>query len=109
MNEGAALLAILGLTVITVLTRGFFLIPRRALPIPPWLREGLRFAPLGALVAVAVPDVLMNEGHLIATWHDARLFGALAGALWYWQRRGILGTILCGYAVLLSLRLGLGW
>jgi branched-subunit amino acid transport protein len=109
MSDGFAWLAIVGLAVITVLTRGFFLIPRRALPIPPWLREGLRFAPLAALVAVAIPEVIMTQGQLITTWQDARLFGAVAGAVWYWRRRGILGTILCGYAVLLSLRLGLGW
>ena len=32
-----------------------------------------------------------------------------AGAAWFWWRRDILGTILAGMAVLLPLRLGLGW
>ena len=51
----------------------------------------------------------MQQGHLITTWRDARLFAAAAGALYFWQRRDILGTILTGMAVLLPLKLGLGW
>ncbi|MBQ0932770.1 AzlD domain-containing protein [Ideonella sp. 4Y16] len=102
-------LAILGLAVITVLTRSFFLIPERELPMPAWLREALRYAPLAALCAVVAPEIVLTQGQLIHTWQDARLFAAAAGALWFWWRRGILGTIVCGTAVMLTLRLGLGW
>ena len=35
--------------------------------------------------------------------------GAAAGAGWYFWRRGILGTIVSGTAVLAILRLGMGW
>lgn len=109
MNTWQAIVAILGLGVITIVTRSFFLLPERELPIPGWLREALRYAPLAALVAVIVPEVIMSNGQLIHTWQDARPYAAAAGALWYWRRRGILGTILCGTAVLLALRFGLGW
>ncbi|HJV71826.1 AzlD domain-containing protein [Ideonella sp.] len=109
MGAGEAVVAILGLGLITVVTRAFFLLPERELPIPVWLREALRYAPLAALVAVIVPEVIMSNGHLIQTWQDARLYAAAAGGLWYWWRRGILGTIVCGTAVLLALRFGLGW
>lgn len=102
-------LTILGLAIISVVTRGFFLIPEREVPIPHWLREALRYAPLAALVAVVAPEIVLTQGQLIHTWQDARLFAAAAGAAWFWWRRGILGTIVCGTAVLLSLRLGLGW
>lgn len=109
MGAWEAVVAILGLGLITVVTRAFFLLPERELPIPVWLREALRYAPLAALVAVIVPEVIMSNGHLIQTWQDARLYAAAAGGLWYWWRRGILGTIVCGTAVLLALRFGLGW
>ena len=109
MNALTALLAIAGLAAITVITRGFFLFPEREVPIPAWLREALRYAPLAALVAVLVPELAMTDGHLIDTWQDARPYAAAAGALWFWRRRSLLGTILVGTAVLLALRLGLGW
>ena len=109
MSPWLAAWTIVGLAAITVLTRGFFLLSDREVPIPAWLREALRHAPLAALVAVVVPEIVLTQGRLIHTWQDARLYAALAGALWFWRRRGILGTIVCGTAVLLALRLGLGW
>ena len=102
-------IAIVGLTVLTVATRGCFFLSEREIPIPDWLRQGLRYAPLAALVAVVLPEVVMTQGLLIPTWQDARIFAALAGAAYFRWRRGILGTILTGMAVLLPLRLGLGW
>ncbi|CAD5375249.1 Branched-chain amino acid transporter [Rubrivivax sp. A210] len=105
--EGA--IAVVGLTLITVVTRGFFFLSEREIPIPEWLRQGLRYAPLAALAAVVLPEVVMSQGQLISTWRDARLFAAAAGLAYFWWRRGILGTILTGMAVLLPLRLGLGW
>ena len=102
-------LAIVGLTALTVLTRGFFLLTEREVPIPDWLREGLRYAPLAALAAVVVPEVVMTQGQLIGTWQDARLYAAATGAAYFFWRRDILGTILTGMAVLLPLKLGLGW
>ena len=102
-------LAIVGLTALTVLTRSFFLLTEREIPIPDWLREGLRYAPLAALAAVVVPEVVMTQSQLIDTWQDARLYAAATGAAYFFWRRDILGTILTGMAVLLPLKLGLGW
>lgn len=103
------LLAFAGMGLITWLARGFFLLPEREVPLPAWLRQGLRYAPLAALTAVIAPEVVMQQGQLIATLKDARLYAAATGALWYWWRRDILGTIVTGMAVMLALRLGLGW
>ncbi len=109
MGTFEGVIAILGLLVLTVTTRGFFFLSQRELPFPAWLRQGLRYAPLAALAAVVVPEIVMQQGQVIGTWHDARLYAASVGGLYFWWRRGILGTILTGMAVLLPLRLGLGW
>lgn len=109
MSTWETLLAILGMGLITLVTRGFFLIPERELPLPDWVRQGLRYAPLAALAAVIVPEIIMTEGHLIHTWQDARLFAVAVSTLYFFWRRGILGTILSGTTVMLTLRLGLGW
>ena len=109
MNAWESLATIVGLAAITVVTRGFFLLPERELPMPGWLRDGLRYAPLAALVAVVAPEVLLTNGQLTDTWRDPRIFAATAGAAWFFWRRGILGTIVVGTAVMVGLRLGLGW
>jgi branched-subunit amino acid transport protein len=107
MIEGV--IAVLGLAAITLLTRGFFLLPERELPMPAWLQQGLRYAPLAALVAVVAPEIVLTQGHLIATWRDARLPAVAVATAYFFWRRDILGTIVSGTAVLLALKLGLGW
>ena len=109
MSGLEAFLTIVGMAAITVLTRAFFLIPDREIPLPAWLKQGLRYAPLAALAAIVLPEIVMTQGRLIDTWQDARIFAALAGTAYFVWRRAILGTILTGTAVMLVLRLGLGW
>jgi branched-subunit amino acid transport protein len=109
MSDVEALIAIAGLTAITVVTRAFFLLSSREFTLPGWVQRGLRYAPLAALSAVVAPEILMSRGHLIDNWTDARALAALAAALTFFWRRSILGTILSGMTVLLALRLGLGW
>jgi len=98
-----------GMAAVTLLCRSFFLLPEQDLPMPRWLREGLRYAPTAALAAVVAPELFMTQGHLIDTWRDARIFGALAGLAFYAWRGGLFGTIVCGTGVMLALRFGLGW
>jgi branched-subunit amino acid transport protein len=109
MSFTEGLIAIIGLGFITVLTRAFFLIPQKELPMPRWLQQGLRYAPLAALMAVIAPEVLMTQGQLIGAWQDARLPAVLVATAYYFWRRGILGTIVSGTAVLLFFRLIFGW
>ena len=104
---------IVGMAAVTVITRSFFFISSRPWTLPRWAQRGLQFAPIAALAAVIAPELVMTQGHLIASWQDARIFGALAGAAFYVWRRGagqaVLGTIVVGMAVYLPLHIALGW
>ena len=51
----------------------------------------------------------MTDGVLLSTWADARIYAVLVASAYFWWRRGILGTIVSGTAVLLTLKIGLGW
>lgn len=103
------LLTIVLLGAITVITRSFFFISSKPWTLPLWAQRGLQYAPIAALAAVVVPEIVVSQGALVTTWQDARLFSAAAGAAWFFWRRGVLGTIVVGMAVYLPLRLGLGW
>ena len=109
MNGGEAALAIAGLALVTLVTRGFFLFPDREVPIPEWLQRSLKVAPLAALAAIVVPEIVLTRGHLISTWQDARLAAALAATLYYLWRPGVLGPLLAGMLAFLPLRLIWGW
>ena len=103
-TDGWTLLVIVGMTVITVVTRCFFFISEREWRLPGWAQRGLQYAPIAALAAVIAPDLVLT---------DARTWGALAAAAFYFWRRhwsfALVGAIAVGMAVYLPLRVGLGW
>lgn len=103
------LVTIVGLACITVLTRSFFFISRKEFKLPAWAELGLQYAPIAALSAVIVPEIIMTQGQLITTLQDARIYGALAGAAVFYWRRNTLACIAAGMTVYLPLRLVLGW
>jgi branched-subunit amino acid transport protein len=102
-------IAIVGLALVTFITRCFFLFPEREVKMPAWLQRGLKVAPLAALTAVVVPEIVLTHGALVSTWQDARLPATLAATLYYTWRPGVLGPLLAGLAAFLPLRLALGW
>jgi branched-subunit amino acid transport protein len=113
MSETWTLLTLLGLGVVTLVTRCFFFMSDQEWQLPRWATRGLQYAPIAALSAVIVPELLTTQGQLISSWQEARWCAAAAGAGFYFLRRGrgqvILGTIVVGMAVYLPLHLGLGW
>ena len=102
-------IAILGLALITLATRAFFMIPDKEVPMPEWLKRGLKYAPLAALAAVIAPELVMDQGALIGSLADARLPAAVVAVLYFFWRRDIMGTIALGMLVYLPLHIGLSW
>lgn len=112
-TDGWTLGVIVGLAVVTTVTRCFFFLSKSPWQLPRWAQRGLQYAPIAALAAVVAPEVFMAQGALIRTWMDARVFAAAAGAAFFFARGGrgqaVLGTIVCGMLVYLPLHIGLGW
>jgi branched-subunit amino acid transport protein len=107
--NGWTLGVILGLAVVTVVSRSFFFMSNSEWQLPHWAQRGLQYAPIAALSAVVVPEIVMSQGALIATWQDARIFAAAVGVAVYFAKRDVLLTIVLGMAVYLPLHLKLGW
>ena len=112
-TDGWTLSVIAGLGLVTLVTRCFFFLSSRSWQLPHWAQRGLQYAPIAALAAVVLPEVVMVQGVLIHTWQDARLYAVLAGLAYFFGRRGagqaVLGTIVSGMLVYLPLHIGLGW
>lgn len=109
VTDACTLLAIAGLALVTVLTRCFFFILDRPWALPAWAHRALQYAPVAALAAVVVPEVVMLNGQLVPSWQDARVVAALVGVAVYFWRRSVLLTLVLGMAVYLPLHLALGW
>ena len=100
---------IIGLSMVTVVARSFFFLSNQDWQLPHWAQRGLQYAPIAALSAVVMPEIVMSQGALITTWQDARLFAAAAGVAIYFAKRDVLLTIIGGMVVYLPLHLGLGF
>lgn len=101
MKDWHLWLAILALAGVTVLTRGVFLLPRREPRLPGWLSSGLRHAPLAALMAVVVPEVVHGQDLASASsWHDPRWLAAAVCVAWFCWRRGVTEPVVIGSSAL---------
>ncbi|MFT4191179.1 MAG: AzlD domain-containing protein [Comamonas sp.] len=96
-----AWLAVVALVLSTVLARGCLLLPRRDPRLPPWLREGLRHAPLATLMAIVAPAVLAPQAP--GAGEAARWLAlAVCAGCFFGLRRGVTGAMLAGSAVYLG-------
>ena len=109
MTEWLMYVAVLGLVVLTAVTRAFFFLSEQPWVLPEGVVRGLKYAPLAALAAIIVPDLWFVQGHAPVDWQDARWVAAPVAAAWAWWRKDMLSTILVGMAIYLALKLGMGW
>lgn len=108
-SDAWTLITIAGLTLVTIITRCFFLYSSKPWQLPNWVSRGLHYAPIAALSAVILPEILVTQGQLLSSWHDAKLIAGLVGATVYFWRKSVLLTMSLGMAVYLPLHLWLGW
>jgi branched-subunit amino acid transport protein len=112
-TDAWTLFTIAALACVSVLSRSLFFISKSAWVLPHWAQRGLQYAPIAALSAVIVPEIVMSQGAMIQTLQDARIYAAMAGVAYFFWRKGagqvVLGTIVVGMAIYLPLHIGLGW
>jgi branched-subunit amino acid transport protein len=95
--------AILLLALCVVLCRTGYMLFGHYFPLPPKLRSALRYAPLAALVAIIVPDVLpWTES--AGPQFDLKFVAAGVSLLVFLATRNGLLVILSGMLTLWSLR-----
>lgn len=101
-------LAIVGLTVVTILSRSLFLLAGSRIVIPPHIQRALRYAPAAALVALIIPELFTIDGALSATslnpLHNPKLLAGVATGLVFFYTRHMLLTIAAGMFVYTVLR-----
>jgi branched-subunit amino acid transport protein len=95
---------ILGLTAVTIVTRSLFMIVGDRFLLPRRLQQGLRYAPVCALVALIVPQVLARGADLDLSLFNPRLGATLVAVAVMAWRRDMLSAMGAGMVVLLALR-----
>ena len=96
---------IVGLGATTLLCRSFFLLFGTSLTIPVEVQRALRYAPLGALIAILIPEMLVLQipgGGYTWTLFNPKLWGGVAAIICFVYSRSMMLTISVGMAVFLS-------
>lgn len=98
-------IAIVGMAVVTVLTRALFLMAGERVSVPDRLQRALRYAPAAALAAIIVPEFMTWHGHFTISPMNAKLMAGIAATVFYLLTRRMVGMIVVGMAVYTALRL----
>jgi branched-subunit amino acid transport protein len=97
---------VLGLALSTLITRTSFLVAGSRLRLGHRAEAALRYAPVCALSAIIVPDILLHGGSsLDADLFNPRMAGALAAGIWLCWSRNLLGCLATGMAAYTAARL----
>jgi branched-subunit amino acid transport protein len=90
--------AILGLGVMTLMTRSALVVWPRPVRLPDRLQRALRFAPMAAIAAIVAPALFAPQG-AIGLALDPRLIAACAVVVSWWFGRHMGMSMLAGLAV----------
>lgn len=90
------------LTLCSFLTRAGYFLFGDYLPLTDPVRRALRYAPVAALTAIVVPDLLPWQAGAGALF-DVKMLAAVVGVLIYWRTRSTIGLMIggmCAYWVI---------
>jgi len=96
---------ILGLTVITFITRGFFLLVGERMELSETLQNALRYAPAAALVAIIAPEMFFSQGSSDLEFNSPYFWGGICSIIAFWLSRSMLLTIILGMLAFTAIRL----
>jgi branched-subunit amino acid transport protein len=105
MSDAEIWLTIAGLTLLTVVTRNAFLVLGHRVALPERIQHALRFAPACALVALIVPEVLLQSGSLALTPSNPKLVATLVTVMLIVTTRRAVAAIVLGMLAYTLVRL----
>lgn len=89
-------LAVIGfLTLCSLMTRSGYFLFGKYFPLGESVRQALRYAPVAALVAIIVPELMPSQGGVSALF-SAKVAAAVAAVLVFLRTRNTLMVILLG-------------
>ena len=88
----------LGIGLLTYLTRLSFIALHNRWEPPPIFRKALHYVPVAVLTAIVVPELLMHEGTLNLSPLNPRLIAGALAIFIAWRTRNTVLTIVIGMA-----------
>ncbi len=98
-------LTIAGLTLVTFVTRNLFLVLGHKVALPERVQHALRYAPACALVALIVPEVLLQSGNLALDVDNPKLVASIVAIATLLLTRRAVAAIGLGMLAYTAIRL----
>jgi len=93
------IILILGMAIVTILTRYPLLAALSKVSLPTGFKTALEYVPPAVLTAIIVPEVLAPGGTPTITFSNPALIASIAAVVISWRTKNLLATILGGMAV----------
>ena len=90
---------LIGLTVVSLITRAGYFIFGDYLPLPDSVRRALRYAPVAALTAIILPELFPWSAQDGPGLDPYKLIAAFFAVLAYWRTRSAVWLMVIGMAV----------
>lgn len=87
---------IIGLMVVTLITRSFFLLIGERMELSETVQNALRYAPAAALVAIIAPEIFVTQTLSPSAVTTPQFWGGLASFLAFLVTRSMFFTIILG-------------
>jgi len=96
MSSAEIWLTIAGLTVLTIVTRNAFLVLGHKVALPERVEHALRYAPACALIALIVPEVVLQSGTLALGLSNPKLVATVVAVATLLLTRRAVAAIALG-------------
>ena len=103
MSQMTLLWIFIGAGLATFLIRLSFIAVEGRVRLPAWFRTALQFVPAAMLSALIAPDLLMRDGAVFVSPHNARLLAGVVAIVIAARTRSVGWTIAGGMAALIAL------
>jgi branched-subunit amino acid transport protein len=97
-------LIIAGMAFVTIMNRAGFILLSGKFSLPAAVQRALKYAPAGALAAIAVPDIFMSHGQIDVSLDNVRLIAGLFGFAIAVLARSTMPAIIGGMLALHALQ-----
>jgi branched-subunit amino acid transport protein len=105
MTSADIWLTIVGLTLVTLVTRNVFLVLGHKVALPERVQHALRYAPACALVALIVPEVVLESGSLALSIGNPKLVAAIVAVATLLATRRAVAAIALGMLAFTLIRI----
>jgi branched-subunit amino acid transport protein len=92
-------LAMIGLGILTFLTRLSFIALLERWQAPLIVQRALRFVPIAVLTAIIIPELVLQNGTINLYPENARLLAGLVAIVVAWKTKNVIVTIVAGMLV----------